>query len=136
MKRLLCCTLLLASGLVSTSLSQCINEENSPTRSRDRQLVNPKGEGVLADITVFDQDRRVVFQTRSKRNGKFSIGRLESGEYWVQVDAPGFDRYRYKLSSSGEPRKILKLLPYGVTGCTDMMVGPNDSAQKVKEPKE
>ena len=130
MKRLLCCMLLLASGLVSAAASQCINEENTPTRSRDRQLVNPRGEGVLADITVLDHARSVVFRTRSKKNGKFSIRRLDGSEYWVQVDAPGFDRYRYKLSSSGEPRKILKLLPYGVTGCTDMVVGPNDSPRK------
>ena len=134
--------ILVAAALsVAVAGAQCISGENVPVKSRTRRLVNPNGRGIPnAEITVFDASRKVLYRTRSDRDGKFSIPRLKSNEYrWlndknfhIEIEASGYIRYSYILLPSGNSRKVkpLSLVPASSSLCNDMKIEVEDESAR------
>lgn len=107
-----------------------LSGENLPVKSRTRRLLGPGEKSVPgAEVTVSDASGKALFKARSDAHGKFSIPRLNPDEQWlndkdfhVEIDAPGFIRYRYTLLRSGDSRKVqpLTLTPTSAALCNDM----------------
>jgi hypothetical protein len=122
--------LIVLLAISAGGVGQCVSGESVPVKSRTRRVLGPGGKGVpRAKVTVSDASGKVLFETRSDAQGKFSVPRLNHDDRWlndkdfhVEVAAPGFIRYRYILLRSGDSRKVqpLPLTPTSAALCNDV----------------
>jgi Carboxypeptidase regulatory-like domain len=75
-----------------------------PFGSLAGSVVDPLG-AVLpnARVTLTQPARQARYEIRTDRLGGFEFAGLPDGEYALEVDTPGFERYRYSLSVAGQP---------------------------------
>src|SRR5690242_4580685 len=78
-------------------------------------VVDPLG-AVLPDarVTLTQPARQARYEIRTDRLGAFEFVGLPDGDYQLEVDTPGFETYRDRVTMAGQPVRRAVVLRIGM----------------------
>jgi hypothetical protein len=114
----------MAVMLNSWAVATCVIEVLKPVSSLSGSVVGPDDVPVeAANIRVLASDGKTVFDTKSGKDGRFSLKNVKPSGQLVEIRAKGFLRYNYRLGSSADSIRLDKMRLSLSSECNCFKVG-------------
>jgi hypothetical protein len=113
----------IVGALNSSAAAKCLTEVLKPVSTLSARVIGPDGLPIAgAKVAVLTSDGQVFYETRTRKDGRFTLKNIKPNGQMVKIKAIGFLDYTYRLGISSNSIKLHTMHLSPNSECQDIRV--------------